>query len=189
MHAHARLQKRTGKDYGLCEFIQYPGEVRAAWLAIYRIDLSFSIGSEYPQQRQRKARQGKRDEQQRNARQDRAFFSLSLPTPLPLLLSSSPPPPPASARLRVQVVFVPSGVWHVVVNDYDSIALTQNWVSKYNFPFVWRDLRTKRAHLAARLLQRLRAFYPDIAAVADAVRTCVRNGRGGREEGREARSA
>lgn len=67
-----------------------------------------------------------------------------------------------------EVVFVPSGWWHAVINLTDSVSFTQNWVSTYNFPLVWKDMKERRKHLARRLLQRLRHVFPAVAAVAEA---------------------
>lgn len=65
-----------------------------------------------------------------------------------------------------EVVFVPSGWWHAVINLTDSVSFTQNWVSVYNFPSVWKDMKSRRKHLARRLLQRLRHVFPNVATTA-----------------------
>ena len=40
-----------------------------------------------------------------------------------------------------ETVFVPGGVWHAVINVEDSIAVTQNVMTHYNFTNVWRSTR------------------------------------------------
>ena len=54
-----------------------------------------------------------------------------------------------------ETIFVPGGWWHSVLNIQDSIAITQNFVSKTNFVTCWRLARDGRRKMALRWFQRL----------------------------------
>jgi len=59
-----------------------------------------------------------------------------------------------------ELVFVPGGWWHVVVNIDDTIAITQNYCSFVNFEKVWIHVRSERKKMAVKFLKKLKKFYP-----------------------------
>lgn len=61
-----------------------------------------------------------------------------------------------------EVVFVPGGWWHVVVNLDDTIAVTQNYCNSVNFEKVWLHVRSERKKMAVVFLRKLNKFYPEI---------------------------
>ncbi len=52
-----------------------------------------------------------------------------------------------------ETVFVPGGLWHAVVNLEDTIAVTQNVMTHYNFSMVWRATRRERPKFAQKFLE------------------------------------
>lgn len=61
-----------------------------------------------------------------------------------------------------ELVFVPGGWWHVVVNLEDTIAITQNYCNSVNFEKVWAHVRSERKKMAVKFLRKLKKFYPEI---------------------------
>jgi hypothetical protein len=55
-----------------------------------------------------------------------------------------------------EVIFVPAGWWHAVLNLDLSLALTHNYCSTANFDSVWRHAKRGRPKMALKWLDRLK---------------------------------
>jgi len=55
-----------------------------------------------------------------------------------------------------EIIFVPSGWWHQVLNVTDTVAVTQNVCNASNLKLVWHDLRSCNTTLASLLYQKIK---------------------------------
>jgi len=67
-----------------------------------------------------------------------------------------------------EIMFVPDGWWHAVLNLDETMAVTQNFSTTSRFDAVWRITRRARPKMSAKWLEKLRLTRPDLAEVAEA---------------------
>lgn len=62
-----------------------------------------------------------------------------------------------------ETVYIPGGWWHAVLNLTDTIGVTQNFCSHWNFDDVWLKTRISRKKMAYKWLCQLDIYYPHLA--------------------------
>mmetsp|Transcript_5057 Transcript_5057/g.13597 ORF Transcript_5057/g.13597 Transcript_5057/m.13597 type:complete len:500 (-) Transcript_5057:56-1555(-) len=96
------------------------------------------------------------------------YFTLALPR-LKRALGERGVPCIEFVQRPGELVYVPGGWWHGVLNLDDTVAITQNFCSEAQFPHVWADTRRARRGMARLWRRLLREHHPAVAAVADEI--------------------
>jgi len=65
-----------------------------------------------------------------------------------------------------EVIYVPGGWYHAVLNLTHTIAVTQNFCARAQFLKIWRHVRKGRKKMALKWLKALKEKYPDLAEAA-----------------------
>ena len=61
-----------------------------------------------------------------------------------------------------EIIFVPAGWWHMVLNVTDTIAVTQNWIDRFNFHVAWTDIQAGDMALRQAFHDRLIYVRPEL---------------------------
>ena len=77
-----------------------------------------------------------------------------------------------------EIIFVPSGWWHTVLNVTDTIAVTQNWVDRHNFSVAWTDIQRGDPEMKDEFFERLRYVRPELfVQYEEQLKTWIKEGK------------
>mmetsp|Transcript_372 Transcript_372/g.545 ORF Transcript_372/g.545 Transcript_372/m.545 type:complete len:473 (-) Transcript_372:209-1627(-) len=65
-----------------------------------------------------------------------------------------------------EVIYVPGGWYHAVLNITDTVAVTQNFCARAQFLKIWRHARKGRKKMSQKWLSKLKEEHPDLAEMA-----------------------
>mmetsp|Transcript_117687 Transcript_117687/g.375046 ORF Transcript_117687/g.375046 Transcript_117687/m.375046 type:complete len:906 (+) Transcript_117687:72-2789(+) len=82
---------------------------------------------------------------------------------LPALRAKCPSAVYEAVQEAGEVMVVPAGIWHAVLNLTDTVAVTHNFVGQAEFNRSWRSVAAERPGLAREWLRLLQAQEPELA--------------------------
>ena len=86
-------------------------------------------------------------------------------------------PPIVGLQMPGEVMYVPSGWWHVVLNIEDTIAVTENFCDESNFERCVKKAYLSRPAFLEHWIERLRLYHPQFCNANEEIIKCVQKPR------------